>query len=314
MGEGRGDERLDVEDVEDQDYDTFLETWAPSERLIHASLEQHLNDPFSRVRMLEDNASRPYVERSKFVEGETKAMVAEELIARRYDFFVKHQRTWAAGFRDYLLHHRVPTRKVAAFIKGMATLWVGPPADRQNSPLMRGIKASIRDLDRLNFPSTAGKFTLKPVDDSVEPFFTPEEMRIVFEANAGLIDAYLPDYVDVLRGEGPGAVGGLYVRRGMRLETAPPALRHELHELNSYSLGIGAVEQFAQLWRRKTKNGVSVIVSAPLPAVQTRIVAFAPFISKMTLGQLELVVAPPVSETPLVFQDQYDGIGEYLFE
>ncbi|MEY4250627.1 MAG: hypothetical protein RJA87_2260 [Pseudomonadota bacterium] len=308
MSEVLGDDAL-----EDQDYDTYLETYEPSELLTYSTLDQYLNDPYVRHRLIGDSDSNSLVVRTAFESGKTKVMGRKELIERQYEYLVQQQPKWSAEFHDYLLSGGIPKRKISSFIDGVATLWVGPPADRQRSELMLGVKASIRDFDHLNFPRTAGKFTLKPVANETEPFFTPEEMEIVFNANSGLIDAFLPDYIDALGWDGPSSVSDLYVRRGVRLNEAP-AIRTELHELSSYSLGVGTVEQFAQLWRSDTKDGVSIIISAPLPAVQNRVVAFAPFIKQMSLEQMELVLAPPVSKILLEFQGEFSDISEYLFK
>ena len=138
-------------------------------------------------------------------------------------------------------------------------------------------------------------------------------MEVIFEANSGLIEAFLPDYVDHLAEEGPGSVSGLYVRRGVLMPDVQ-SVRRELYELSSYSLALGPVEQFATTWTAATRDrGVPCIFSAPLPAVQNRIVAFAPFIEGMDISQLELVVAPPIAATPLVFDGKFGEICEFSF-
>jgi hypothetical protein len=60
---------------------------------------------------------------------------------------------------------------------------------------MLAIKASIRDYDHPNF---ADRYVINPVDPAIRPLFTLEEMAAIFEANFGLIDALLTDYVDHL--------------------------------------------------------------------------------------------------------------------
>lgn len=87
-----------------------------------------------------------------------------------------------------------------------------------------------------------------------------------------------------------------------------------MSELSSYSLAIGAVEQFARQYTVETeRSGVQSIFSAPLPPFQKRIVAFAPFIAKMDLRPLELVVAPPVEKMLFVEHGDFGGIREYAF-
>jgi hypothetical protein len=118
---------------------------------------------------------------------------------------------------------------------------------------MRAIKASIRDYDRLCAPATHGRFVIEVVDDSVPAPFSPEEMALIFEANRGLIDAFLPDYIDHLGPEGPGSLDELYVRRGVFMPLSD-SVRRELHDLSSYSLALGPVEQFAQTWTPATRS------------------------------------------------------------
>ena len=99
------------------------------------------------------------------------------------------------------------------------------------------------------------------------------------------------------------------------MPAVPGPLREELHYLSSYSLALSPVEQFAQTWTNSTKNsGVPSIFSAPLPALQARAVAFAPFVEGMDLRQLELVVAPPVKPTQLIYRGTRGGIRDYEFE
>lgn len=297
---------------ENDEYDLFLQTWKPGERLLHACLPQNLNDPFSRKRLFEDCTGRAPVPRVPFAPGQ-KVMASEEVIVRSYDFFIDHQAQWSAEFRDYVLGRNVPEDKFDLFVTGFAKLWIDGRKRRQDSANMQAIKASIRDFDRLCNPHHAGRFVINAVNDAVEPLFTPTEMAAIFEANNGLIDALLPDYIDYLGDDGPGSLDDLFVRRGVYMP-ATNKMRRELHYLSSYSLTLGPVEQFAQTWTPATQGvGVPSIFSAPLPAVQHRVVAFAPFIEDMDLSQLEFVVAPPVEEMPLQDDGIHGGIYEFSF-
>ena len=298
---------------EPDEYDAFLENWEPSELLDHASLPQNLDDPYSRDLLLGDMTGEAGVTRTTYQHG-TKLMGDDEKRARAYDFFAKHQREWSKGLREYVLERGVPVAKFNVYARAFATDWVDGAKRRQHSPEMLAIRASVRDHDRGFHRHAAGKYVRFPVADAVETLFTPTEMEVIFEANSGLVEAYLSKYIDHLDGAGPSTISGLYVRRGVKMP-AVDAHRIEMSELSSYSLGIGAVEQFAQQHTAKTKaTGVQSIFSAPLPAVQKRIVAFAPFIAKMDLRQLELVVAPPVEKMLFVDQGEFGGIREYGFE
>jgi hypothetical protein len=58
---------------------------------------------------------------------------------------------------------------------------------------------------------------------------------------------------------------------------------------------------------------VPSIFSAPLPAIQDRVVAFAPFIDGIDLSQLEFVIVPPVEEMPLQNDGVHGEIHEFSF-
>lgn len=294
------------------DYDVFLQTWKPSALLNHSVLPQNLDDHFSRERLTADSTGEADVERAEFQPGD-KVMSEQELAARAFGYFESHQPKWAAGLRDYVIEQGLSKEKFDRYAESFATSWVDGFARRQNSAEMLAIKASIRDFDRAFKRLPAGRYVLEPVAADIDPLFTPDEMSILFSANSGLLEAYLSDYVDHLGSEGPSTISDIYVRRGVMMPEIQK-IRQERFELSSYSLGIGAVEQFAQLYTPRTKDtGIQSIFSAPLPAVQNRVVAFAPFINGMDLGQLELIVAPPIEETRLIDQGEHGGIREYGF-
>ncbi|ODT75265.1 MAG: hypothetical protein ABS76_34725 [Pelagibacterium sp. SCN 64-44] len=298
---------------ERDDYDVFLETWEPGEGLLHASLPQNLSDPFIRQRLLNDSSGNGPVSRTDFAPG-YKTMEEEERIIRAYSFFEGQHEHWAEHFRDLALSNGVPEKKLETFTSSFAQLWVDGKRRRQDSPEMLAIKASVSLFDGSAFPQHAGRFVLEVIDPSVQPLFTPGEMRAIFDTNAGLIEAFLPEYIDHLGHEGPGSLSDLYVRRGVYMPSLDMSLRRELHFLSSYSLALGPVELFAQTWTPATRyTGTPTILSAPLSAVQNRIVAFAPFIANMDLRQLEFVVAPPVEKTPLIDDGSHGGIREFRF-
>ena len=178
---------------------------------------------------------------------------------------------------------------------------------------MLAIKASVRDFDSNRHPGLVDPWVINPVDPKVKALFTLDEMAAVFDANQNLIDALMPDYIDWLEDAGPSVASDLYARRGVFMPTLG-AERRELHYLSSYSLALGPVEQFAQTYTPATRgNGVPCIFSAPLPAIQDRVVAFAPFVKDMDLGQLEIVVAPPIASTLLQDDGEHGGIREFSF-
>jgi hypothetical protein len=97
------------------EYDLFLRPWEPSERLIHASLSQNINDPYSRKRLLDDSTGTAPVKRAQFA-GSQKVMADDELAART-------PATKDAGISSIfaapisVIQHRVV--EFAPFIEGM---------------------------------------------------------------------------------------------------------------------------------------------------------------------------------------------------
>ena len=278
---------------EKDDYEVFLNTWEPGERLRYATLPQNLADPVVLDRLLRDSTGAAPLMRTAFSPG-LKVMDGNE--------------------SDYLQSHEIAEAKIDAYCESFANHWVDGRKRRQDSAEMLAIKASIRDHDLKFHPRTADKFVINPVDKATQSLFTPDEMAIVFEATRGLIDAFLPDYVDLLDATLGGTISDLHVRRGVLMPDIEK-VRRELHYRSSYSFALGPVEQFAQTYTPAMRgSGVKSIFSAPLPAIQTRIVAFAPFVKNMDLRQLELVVAPPIASTPLQYDGEFDDIHEFSFK
>lgn len=298
---------------ERDDYDVFLDTWKPGEGLVHASLPQNQFDPLIQKRLSEDSTGTGPVARTVFAQG-YKTMADEESIARASSFFDGRQALWAEELKDLAMSNGVPEEKLEAFVSSFAQLWIDGKKRRQDSPEMLAIRASIALFDRVTFPNHAGRFVIEVVDPMVPPLFTPDEVQAIFDANAGMIEAFLPDYVDHLGHEGPVSLGNLYIRRGVYMPAAGTEVRNELHYLSSYSLALGPVEQFAQTWTPQTQErGTPTIFSAPLTAIQNRVVAFTPFIANMDLRQLEFVIAPPVERITLIDDGLHGNIQEFRF-
>ncbi|MEO9875325.1 MAG: hypothetical protein ABJM26_04825 [Anderseniella sp.] len=294
------------------DYEVFLQTWKPGEMLQHVTLPQYLSDRMALDRILNDGTGEASLTRTPFVPG-PKVMAENELVLRALHFFENHQKEWAKEFKDFVLSRGIPVKKLNTFIASFAKSWVDGRVRRQDSPEMLSIKASIRDFDKFCNSANSRLYVINSVDANIDPLFTPTEMATIFQANYGLLEAYMPDYVDHLDGEGPDSLNELYVRRGVYMPQIDK-FRRELHYLSSYSITLGPVEQFAQTWTPETRDrGVPSIFSAPLAAVQDRVVAFAPFIEGMNLSQIELVIAPPVEKVFLRHDGEHGGIHEFSF-
>lgn len=280
---------------------------------MHAIIDSNVNDPIVRERLLLDMTGDAPVERTPFTEG-FKAIDEYEKIVRGYEYFIAKQDDWADEFRVRLIEEGIPEQKVDRFLTCFAQMWVDGNKRRQHSPEMMSIKAAIRDFDRTAHKRAAGRFVINQVADDIDPMFDFDEMSVIFRTNELLVETFIPGYLDFLGNNGPSSINNLYIRRGVHMPKVESFLRRELHYLSSYSFALTPVEQFAVTWTQETKEGgVSCIFSAPLPAVQKRIVAFAPFIKAMDLNQLELVVAPPIEEMPLTYNGEHGRIHEFSF-
>ena len=297
---------------ERDDFDVFLDSWVPGPLLEYATLSPNIHDPLIHQRLVDDGVGVGALMRTPFSPG-TKIMDDREKRLRGYEFFERRQPEWSAHFRDHVLSAGVAPNKLDTFIASFAKLWINGRSRRQNSAEMMAIKASLRNYDRICDPAYADRFVIHPVSEDVAPLLDPSEMAAILSANEGLLQAFMPDYLDHLGGDS-GSLDELYVRRGVYLPGRPD-LRIELYQLSSYSIALGPVEQFAQTWTPETRDvGTASIFSAPLSAVHHRVVAFAPFIAGMDLSQLELVLAPPIAPTPLRHLGEHGGIHEYEFE
>ena len=190
---------------------------------------------------------------------------------------------------------------------------------------MQAIKTSIGRHDLYFEALSAGKYVIKPYDNSVDPLFDPDEMRHIFEVNEGMLNYAMPAYLSEMFGERVGSINWLYVRRGVCMPHEPKSVLEELNYLTSYSLASGPVELFAQTQGRKACDGLPCIIAGRLPAVQKRVVAFAPFIAKFTpvcegmqVDQMEFVLAPPLEPIAITFRGKFGPaearIGEYDFD
>jgi len=300
-------------------YEQFLDTWKPTRHLEHASLNSNLFDPLAQARLHADVECAPEVPRNVKSGRGYNGIDPVEVALRHLEYFRTHQPSWSKEFRERLLDDGVRRERVDTFIGAMAQEWVDGSNRRQGAPQMLALKTSIGLHDRKRYPDDAGKFVIQGFDESIEPLFTLPEMICLFEVNSRLLENHMASYLAEVYEDGLGSsINWLYVRRGVCMPYEPKRMLEELHYLSSYSLASGPVELFAQTQGKATCGGRPCIFAAPLPAVQDRVVAFAPFIDGMQLDQMELVVAPPIRPTPLTFHGNYGdppaSVGEYEFE
>lgn len=288
-------------DSPDLDYDEFLDTWEETDLLRHVTRDPNLFDPYAQQQLLDDVSGAGAITRLVRSKGYNR-MSAEEAKVRRLDYFEERQAAWSQDFRQRLLDEGVREDRVDIFLHAMSTIWTDGAA-RQLAPEMQRLKSAIHQHDLRFHQRHAGQFVLSWPDPACEPLFDLGEMRTVFEVNQRMLELHMAEYLEVLFGEREGSINSLYVRRGVCMPQPPGKHLVEAHYLSSYSLASGTVELFAQTQGKRQCSAFPCIFSGPVPAIQSRVVAFAPFIADMKLDQMEFVVAPPVEPIALLEQD-----------
>lgn len=279
------------------EYEEFLDSWEPTDLLEHVTRDSNLFDPVALANLLADIEGTGTIPR-KIKSSGYNGMCEGEAILRKLKFFEESQNHWSADFRERLLDEGVREDRVEAFITAMATIWTDG-GRRQTDIVMQRLKAGVY-LHDLNFHAQyAGKYVINKPDDSLDPLFNPLEVQTLFEINERMLELHLAEYIEKVNGDREGSINQLYVRRGVCMPHAPKAHLEEAHYLSSYSLASGPVELFAQTQGKAPCNGMPCIFAGPVPAIQSRVVAFAPFIAGMNLDQMEFVVAPPVRSIAL---------------
>lgn len=295
------------------------EEWLPSPLFEQATVPHYLFDGLMHQRLSADYSDDAQAIRAPYQPGK-KEMDESEREVRKLDFFEQNQLRWSIDFIERLRNaeDREPISPVKShkFIRSFKNDWVDGHKRRQESRFMVGLKKSIFNYYKIKRFKDFERRVIERLDSKSIPFFDEDQMAKIFEINKGMVQTYLEDYLEQLGHDGPPSLSHLYVRRGVLMPKGPLDFLKEKHYLSSYSLALGPVELFAQTQpnQRSRDAGRPCILSAPIGAIQDRIVAFAPFICGMEIDQLEFIVAPPIADTRLKFHGVHGGIEEYSFE
>lgn len=272
-----------------------------------ATLEKYLHDSAFTNRFITAAANGDdRIARTRWYPKE-KVIDLTEYSDSGYKFFSHKQKEYATEFQERLAEAIDPD-KAQKFVSAFREIWIDGKRDRQNSPEMMSIKASIRDHDRLY---CRNKHTFvnraNAVPDSVVALFTPEEMHSVFEITSRLADTCVEDYLQSRSDWEFTSLNRIYLHRGIfpakRIEDL---VLVEENYLSSYSMAVTVPEVFAQTFSSASEHtGEPAMLGAPFPLFHGRIVMFAPFIQGMGLGQLEVCVAPPVDVYPLRYHGKF---------
>lgn len=292
-------------EVSDLEYGEFLDMWEPTDLLKYSTQNSNLFDPFAKAQLLADVACIGTVPRALKSSGYNK-MSTEEARIRHLSFFECHQNEWSADFRERMLEEGVREERLDTFIHAMATVWTDGKR-RQEAEVMRSLKTAIYLHDSFSYPANFGKYVINKADEGVEPLLDPMEVGALFRVNANMLEVHLADYISEVCGEREGSINWLYIRRGVCMPHFPQHYLEELNYLTSYSLATGPVELFAQTQGKGSCDDIPCIFSGPVPAIQMRVIAFAPFIAEMDLSQMEFVVAPPIKEIRLKLQARLEN-------
>jgi hypothetical protein len=300
------------ENNNDLDYDEWLETWKGSPHLDYACLDHNLIDPYAHARLLADVEAKGDVPRAVKLPGLVD-MDDDEVLIRRREFLESRRNDWSHDFLERIAPLVDPNR-LRTFLDAMAQVWVLPGAHRQQSTVMRKIKASIQAHDRTYHSDTAGRFVIEDEVFNVDPLFQPHEVAGLLEVNRQMLQYTMAEYIEAIHGERQGSLDDVILRRGVSMPIEPGAETRERSYLSSYSLAIGPSERFARTIRGHSSSQFPCIFNCRMAALQDRVIAFAAFIPAMPLDQMEFVVAPPTRAMALERRGEYGGIREYFFD
>ncbi|AOJ90927.1 hypothetical protein WS87_29675 [Burkholderia sp. MSMB0856] len=283
----------------------------------YASIESNIFEPVVLQRLMDAaHGDGSHVQRALYAPG-TKQLAPYEEQLGALKFFSDRQVEWSNWFIEKLIQAGIDRAKVEIFVDAIANEWIDGKKRRQTAESMLAIKASIKNHDAFFHKEEAGKYVRNRDVGDAAPLFSEVEMAAIFEANSAMLEVCIGDYLEMYFGKREGSINTTYVRRGVYMTDAPASPMVEHNYLNSYSLAITLPEVFAQTYSPSNAGkGMPTIFSAPIPAIQSRVVAFAPFIRGMTLSQLEIVVAPPVEPFTLTSHGIHGepiGIDEYSY-
>ena len=309
-----------IEGEQDDSYEAFLHTFDPNDypALVFASSESYVYDPLTLRRLIRHGSiGEKSIDRDLYRSG-IKYIGPEEVEIANLNFFRETQAEHSKELRERLLSVGVADACIDRYMQAFSTLWVGTRSQRLKSPQMLEVMASIVKHDRALHGGSAGRYVVHRPYADVPPLFSPEQMAAVFQANSDMLETTLYAYSMLLPDSSSWSINRVYVRRGMHRATDIPPVWSEQQYLNSYSLTVTVPEQFAQTQSSGTRqSGIPTIVSACLPSVQDRVVAFAGFVEGMTVDQAELVVAPPVREIAVRYLGTHGSdpaIEEYVYD
>lgn len=299
-------------DATDSD-EGFIDPTAASSLMRYIALDQNLESPRSFARLATHISEDEQLVRTISTPRTIKLLdpVDREILGLEY--LKKQQQALSNDFKERLIADGIDEQDVDLFIDAFAKLWTDGRATRQSSNIIQRIKKSVHDHDLHFYPSNAGRFVTYHPDPSILPLFNPNEVGTIFAANSNMMETFIQDYFNqVYEHPSEASINRFYARRGVALETLPGASLKELNYLSSYSISESITEQFSATC--SSRDSYRCIFSCPVPALQQRIVAFAPFIHGMTIDQLEIVIAPPIELMPLIDDGIHEGIHEYRFE
>lgn len=299
--------KADVNEIYGAEYDVT----ANDSLLSLATLPKYLHNPAFTDRLITSaGQGETCLPRTEYYPKEKKISL-QELREGGYHYFFDRQASYAEDFEERLCEE-VPEIKVKTFITAIKEFWVDGSTARQYSPEMLQIKASIRDHDRWYFPQrNVFVNSANRVAESVSALFDPDEMHSVFEITSRLATTCVEDYLEsrFKTDLNSISINNLYLHRGiLPAKMIDDSLLVEEHYLSSYSMTVTVPEVFAQTWSSASKGGGEpTMLAAPFPLFNNRIVVFAPLIQGMSLGQLEVCVAPPLEPLPLEYQGHFES-------
>lgn len=308
-----GEQRVITQDKDtshnDITYEEFLDQWEETDLLRFATLEQNLHDPYIESMIHNASGVGDKIIRSQYTNGKQTTELAEATL-RKFEFIESNRESYQQDFMERLLAIGIDQTRIDVFLDAITNEWTD---GGRNLGTMERVKASIQRHDAVYRKQRTEIFVRNSIPESVKPFFDIQETQAVFDTNSNMLTNFFEDYILAVYGEREGSINRITVRRGIHTCTLlSQGLRFEENQLCSFSLALTTSEKFSQV-TRKIKNGYCCILSTDLPVIQDRVIAFAPFIPKMCIKQMEFVVAPPLEPQQIIYSGEFEGIHEFTF-
>lgn len=249
------------------------------------------------------------IARTPNVRGATKLTTEQELRADAFSYFLDDKIKMEHEFFDDLVE-AIGRKKAETFCDVISKAWFGK--SRKTSKRVIAVKRAVRNHLIRHLPKGATLASL--LQQSELPrgraSLTSTDVAKILTVN----DRMLIRHKEIWKERHPNRLfindDAIWLRRGLGLKTLyPPGARYpEWDYINSYSWGLTAPEQFAQI----NEVAIPAMVAGDVGLFSGRILFFSPFVPGMPVDQLEFGVIPALHPPIITDRGDHGGFREYV--